>query len=190
MTKSEFLKQLGKALSPLRRDEREKTLNYYSEQIDDRIESGLTEAEAVAEMEDIDVIAARTIADARERGALRPKRSVMTTVLLILGFPIWGSLLAALLAVLLAFYITVWALVISLYAIVFSLGVAGVTSVVGFGILLIPHTVTAVALLGAGLMAAAIGVVLFLPVITFSKGTWSACVGIWHKIVRKGGDIL
>ena len=53
MTKHEFLLQLGKALSSLPRRERDERLGFYSEVIDDRIEEGLSEEEAVRNMGEV-----------------------------------------------------------------------------------------------------------------------------------------
>lgn len=57
MTKLKFLKKLSYELGCLEKREREKSLSYYSEIIDDRIENGLSEKLTVLEMEDISVIA-------------------------------------------------------------------------------------------------------------------------------------
>ena len=51
MSKTEFLTELKKALEGLPEEDIEKSLEYYSEMIDDRIEDGLSEEEAVAEEE-------------------------------------------------------------------------------------------------------------------------------------------
>ena len=47
MTKSEFLSALENRLSGLPKDDVQKSIDYYSEIIDDRMEEGLTEEEAV-----------------------------------------------------------------------------------------------------------------------------------------------
>ena len=56
MTKLEFLSALGKGLSGLPQDEVEERLNFYSEMIDDRMEEGLPEEEAVAQIGAVDEI--------------------------------------------------------------------------------------------------------------------------------------
>ena len=48
MTKREFLEMLNERTSCLSEAERDRLLEYYGEIIDDRMEEGLTEAEAVA----------------------------------------------------------------------------------------------------------------------------------------------
>ena len=63
MTKNEFLNQLRARLAHLNPQEREKSVAYYAEMIDERMEEGMSEAEAVASMEDVGVIAARIAAE-------------------------------------------------------------------------------------------------------------------------------
>ena len=63
MTKQEFLCALGKKLSGLPRREVDERLAFYSESIDDRIEEGRTEAQAVADIGSVDEIAAQVIAE-------------------------------------------------------------------------------------------------------------------------------
>ena len=60
MTKNEFISRLRTRLSGLPKDEIEERLAFYSETIDDRIEDGLTQEEAVADLGDVDDIAAQT----------------------------------------------------------------------------------------------------------------------------------
>lgn len=50
MKKKEFLKKLKKGLAPMGGYERQRVLDYYDEMISDRIETGKTEEEAVAEL--------------------------------------------------------------------------------------------------------------------------------------------
>ena len=47
MNKSEFLQQLKKELAGIPKEDREERLNFYSEMIDDRMEEGLSEEDAV-----------------------------------------------------------------------------------------------------------------------------------------------
>ena len=56
MTKSEFILSLSEALAHLPGQERSRVLEYYEEMIDDRIESGMTEEDAVAALGSIEEI--------------------------------------------------------------------------------------------------------------------------------------
>lgn len=80
MSKKAFLNKLKKELSSLPRSEREKTIAYYDELIEDRKESGATEEAAVYAMGDVHAIAAEILADAKERG-VELKKSGMPTFL-------------------------------------------------------------------------------------------------------------
>ncbi len=59
MKKEEFLNELTGRLSELPPQEREKSLSYFSEMIDDRMEEGMKEEEAVGSMESLDEIVAK-----------------------------------------------------------------------------------------------------------------------------------
>ena len=51
MTKLEFLYQLEKHLKKLTNEEKKQTISYYSEMIDDMVESGLSEEEAINKLD-------------------------------------------------------------------------------------------------------------------------------------------
>ena len=56
MTKQEFLLQLNRALAGLPQEEIEERLTFYSEMIDDRMEEGVNEEDAVSMVGDVDKI--------------------------------------------------------------------------------------------------------------------------------------
>lgn len=104
MTEKEYLDALNKALKWLPKPEKEICFNYAREMIEDRIENGFSEAEAVAQLETPGQMAKAFLED---RGSLKfkfslPLNSGLTVILLVLGFPLWGALLLAGLMVLLA----------------------------------------------------------------------------------------
>ena len=111
MTKREFLIGLRRRLSRLPRQEVKERLSFYSEIIEDKIEEGLSEADAVADVGRVEEIAAQIIADSSLANmGKRNKVSKWQIILLAIGSPVW-------LPILLAIFITVWALIISLWAI-------------------------------------------------------------------------
>ena len=97
MNKQEFLEQLRKGLSGLPQNDIEEGLTFYSEMIDDRMDEGLSEEEAVSAIGSVDEIVKQVVADiplakiAKE--SIKPKRrlSAGEIVLLALGSPIWFS---------------------------------------------------------------------------------------------------
>ena len=123
MNKQAFLKRLGAALSGLPRADAEERLAFYEEMIDDRMEEGLSEEAAVAEIGPVESVAAQIVEETplpkivRERMKPRRRLRAWEIVLLVLGSPIWLTLGIAAAAVLLAVYVVLWALVLALWAV-------------------------------------------------------------------------
>ena len=63
MTKQEFIEALRARLSGLPQKEAEERIGFYIEMIDDRIEEGLTEEEAVANIGSVDEIASQIVGE-------------------------------------------------------------------------------------------------------------------------------
>jgi uncharacterized membrane protein len=122
MNKEEFLIELSSALAGLPEDDIEKVLGFYSEMIDDQIEDGLSEEEAVAAHGAIEEIRTQIIKDTPLQKLLKqkvkPKRSLRAweITLIIVGSPLWFSLLVAAFAVVFSLYITLWSLIAVLFA--------------------------------------------------------------------------
>ncbi len=144
MTKLKFLLELEKKLSTLSQEDIEERLTFYSEMIEDRVEEGISEEDAVAQIGDVEDIAAQVLADHRveepafgeetvtvegapdtEPSQEKRRMKPWEITLLTLGSPIWISLLIAVLAVAFSLVVSVLAigfsLVISLWAVVVSL---------------------------------------------------------------------
>ena len=67
MTKQEFLEQLQNGLGALTESDARERLNFYSEMIDDRMEEGLSEQEAVAQIGDVNEIIASILDEIPQR---------------------------------------------------------------------------------------------------------------------------
>lgn len=112
MKKQEFLRDLKKKIATLSRRETQEHLSFYSEMIDDRIEEGLSEDEAVMAVGDVQQIAHQIIFAASEESnnkSYSRKLKAWETVLLIIGSPIWISILVALFAIVWSLIIAIWA---------------------------------------------------------------------------------
>lgn len=150
MKKAEFLRLLRQKISILPKREREEALSYYSEMIDDYIESGYTPEAAVAKMGGVDNIAAQILAGAQNTDFDAPvskkqRKSGLVIALLILGFPLWFPLLITAFAVLLTLAIVLATLTIVLpWSLVVSFGASALALLF----------VTAVVLVGEGIAAA------------------------------------
>ncbi len=115
MNKQKFLRALKKSLSILSRKDAQERLSFYSEMIDDRIEEGLSEEEAVAAVGSIREIADQIISEAlenktRDKAGYSRKLKAWEIVLLIVGSPVWFPLLIAAFAVIWSLIITLWAI--------------------------------------------------------------------------------
>jgi uncharacterized membrane protein len=122
MTKKEFLSRLRRRLRRLPTAELRERIGFYSEIIDDKIEEGLSEAEAVAEAGNIDEIAdqiSEDIADASDGGKQRREVSAWQIVLLIVGSPVWLPILISVFVVIWSVVLAIWAVEIPLYIIAF-----------------------------------------------------------------------
>ena len=178
MTKIKFLLELHEKLSGLPQDEVEERLNFYSEMIEDRIEEGLLEEEAVAAVGSVDEIAAQIIADiplvkiAKEK--MKPKRQLKAweIVLLVLGSPIWFSLIVAAFSVILSLYVLLWAVIISLWAVFVSVIACAFGVIVsGIGFAIIDKVLTGIAMIGAGIVCIGLSIFLFFGCKAVTNGT-------------------
>ena len=138
MNKFDFLTHLRAKLWSIPKEDAERSVEFYSEMIDDRMEEGLSEEEAVAAIGDLDEIVRGIVGDApaavpmaEEAPKPHKNRKTWEIVLLILGSPVWVSLLIAAAAVIFSVWISLWSVVISLYAAAVSLGAAAVGCILG-----------------------------------------------------------
>ena len=190
MNKQEFLIQLSKGLSALPRDDIEERLIFYSEMIEDRIEEGLSEEEAVSAVGSVGEIVSQVVADipltriVRER--IRPKRclKVWEIVLLALGSQIWLSIGIAAVAVILSLYASLWSVIISLWAIFGSLigcSFGGILSGIAFSCS--GSVPTGIAVIGAGIVCAGLSIFMFYGCKAITKGilVLTKKIAVWTK---------
>lgn len=111
MNKKEFLSSLNKKLSKFSKQEVKERLVFYSEMIDDRVEEGLSEEEAVLEIGDIDKVAEQISLEISSDTTIKENKLTKSElILLLVGSPIWFPLL-------LTAFIVIWALLLSMWAI-------------------------------------------------------------------------
>ena len=168
MNKTEFLSALRERLSHLPCEDVEERINFYSEMIDDRIEDGLPEAEAVREIGTVEEVVTEIISSIPltriVKNKIKKKESLgaWEIVLLILGSPFWFSLLIAAVSVTLSLYAVLWSVIISLWA-VFSALVCGGVGLIPIGVILtLNHAIpTGFAYIGIGLFAVGLSIFFF-----------------------------
>ena len=196
MNKQDFIASLRTSLSGLPKQDVEDRLNFYSEMIDDRIEEGLTEQEAVSAIGSVETVSSQIVADiplskiAKEK--IKPKRGLRAweILLLALGSPIWLSLLIAAFAVVFSLYVSVWSVIISLWAVFASL-VAFVAGgiIAGIVFIVVGNVLTGVCMIGATLVCGGLSIFGFFGCKAATKGllwlTKKLALGIKKCFVKK-----
>lgn len=196
MTKQEFVIKLRKKLSGLPRQEIDERINFYVEMIDDRIEEGLTEEQAVADIGTVGEIATQIISDiplgkiAKER--IKPQRQLEAweIVLLVLGAPIWFSIVVALVSVVFSLYMVLWSVIVSFWAVLVSVAVCSPALVIAAIVAAIGgNGWNAALLVGGSIVCAGCAILFYLGCKYATKGAiWLSkqiVVGIKKCFVKK-----
>lgn len=179
MTKTQFIVSLSEALSGMPKDEIQERLTFYSEMIDDRMEEGLAEEEAIAQIGSVEEIAAQIVEEVpltkMMKNKVKPKRKLQTweILLLALGSPIWLSLAIAAFAVLFSLYATVWSVaVVTLWAMFTAFAASGAAGVIaGIGMIFDSSAINGLTLVSAGLVCAGLSIFLFYGSLWSTRGT-------------------
>lgn len=196
MTKLKFLLELHDRLLGLPKNDVVERLSFYSEMIEDRMEEGLSEEEAVAAVGSVDEIAMQIISEtplikvAKEK--IKPKRKLRAweIVLLALGSPIWLALLIAAFAVVISLYAVIWS-VIAVFWSVFAAFVGVAIGGVAGGVLFIAlgKILVGIAIIGAGITLGGLAIFAFIGCLAATKGvvwlTKKAALGIKFCFVGK-----
>ena len=164
MTKESLLMWLREAFSAYPLEDVEERLRFYEELIDDRMEEGMTEEEAVASLGSLEEVIAKM---GTEMPPLKKRKAKWhlrwwEILLIVLGFPLWLPLLIAALAVGLAMYISVWSVIASFWAVFLSVVVCSFFAIlIGIGGSLFGNRMKGIALLGAGIFCFGLSILLF-----------------------------
>ena len=191
MNKAEFLEDLRKSLSGLPQGEIDERISFYEEMIDDRVEEGLTEEEAIEAVGPVNTIVLQTISDTpltkivKERVSPKRRMKIWEIVLIVLGSPIWLSLLIGALAVLISVYAVLWAVVITMWAVVVSF-VAGAVAGIAGGIFLCSrdNLMQGLLFVSAGLVLAGLSVYAFYGCKAATKALAKVSAGIALRVKR------
>lgn len=191
MTKQEFLDALRAGLSGLTEADASERITFYSEMLDDRIEEGLSEEAAVAQIGSVDEIVASILAEIPQKQKdvitrvdkpthhqATPKKEekkhmeTWQIILLILGFPLWLPLLIAAFAVLLSLLASLWSIIVSFWAVFASLAGVGLGCTLG-GVIYGAFSSPAggVVAVGAGLASAGLAIPAFYGCVAATKGS-------------------
>jgi uncharacterized membrane protein len=184
MNKQDFVEELRRLLSDLPWEDAKRSIEFYSEMIDDLVEEGKTEEEAVASVGTPAEVAAAVRAEFPADGTLpkeeapKKKRKIApwVWVLLILGSPVWGSLLIALVSALLCFCVGVLAMALCLWSAFLAPGAAAILLIAGAAVAAFGGNLPAGGMmLGAGLFCAGISILF-----------WFFCLWVTKVLFRWG----
>ena len=197
MDKFEFITELRAKLWAIPEEDRQRSVDFYAEMIAERMEDGLPEEEAVAAVGDLDEIVKSILAETPERPAEPAKKPARRlrwweTLLLVLGFPVWGSLLIVVAVVVFTLWSSLWSVVIALYATAFALAACAIgLPVAAFSLLWIHHYGEGAVLVGGALICAGSAILVFLLSNLAAKGLavltrliWNGATGIFRRKER------
>ena len=190
MTKLEFILALNEKLSGFPRQEVLERINFYGEMIEDRMEEGLSEEDAVAAVGPVEEIANQIAVELGGLKVVPPKqRPVGQIVLLVLGVPLWLPLLVAAFAVAFSLYISLWAVIVSLWAVLAALvGSAVGTLAVGTGFLLGGNGLPGAAMLAAAMVLAGLSLFAFMGCKAATEGVVIMSKKLVSRVLRRLGN--
>ncbi|MBE6928565.1 MAG: DUF1700 domain-containing protein [Ruminococcaceae bacterium] len=181
MTKLQFLMALRERLSGLPSDEIEERLRFYSEMIEDRMEEGISEEEAVRAVGSIDEIAAQLEPPSKTK--MKRQLKGWEIAFLVLTAPIWLSVLLSVVSVVFSAGVSLWAAVISLWAVFGSVVAAAFSCILmGIGSAFDTH---GIAVFCGGLVCTGVSIFLFFVCSLATKWLW-----LLTKKVIEGGKAL
>lgn len=171
MTKTTFIDTLRGLLQSLNEDECNKFISYYEEIIEDYKESGLTEEEVIKKIGTPQSIADNILSEQDSIDIKVPSFSskILNAILLILGFPLWGSLLLALVLLILSVYIIIWCIPFTTGASSIAFFVAALISIIGSPFMMADVLTVGIVQLGLGVSSVGLSILLGCITIYLSK---------------------
>ena len=212
VNKMQFLRAVREKTVHLPLSEVNRLLEYFNEMIDEAMEEGLSEEEAVDRLGTWEEICAQIvefltsepqpIEAIKEEPAKEPQNPIpekkpkkrlslpmWAIVLMILTSPVWGAIVLALgiaaFAVIVSLVVTGGALVISLFAVVLSLAVVGVVGIPAAVVLFFTGSIaTGLLSLGGGLVCGGFAILGWFMCIAFAKFVAVCVKGLFGRIVK------
>jgi uncharacterized membrane protein len=175
MNKLQFLTELDQHLNRLQKEERTKFLTFYDEMISDYIESGMKEVDAVSKVGIPSAIAKELLAEADTVTLPLPKinNKYLLATIVILGFPLWGTLLLAAVLTVLCIYLALLCLPFAAGLVAFSFLVASLVSILGSPFIMAEGFWVGLTQLGLGIGSLGISALAAYLTIDLAKGVVS-----------------
>lgn len=184
MSKQEFLGALYNGLSGLPKEDIENSVQFYSEMIDDRMDEGMTENEALEDIGSVNEIIQQILSESslpklvKRTVSKKHDWKVWEIVLLAVGSPVWFPLLLTAIVIVLTVYIVIWSVVLSFYAADFSLAVSGI-STVAYAFTSNANIFEMLVLLGGAFVCAGLSILSFFGINQITKGMVFVSKKIW-----------
>ena len=195
MLKQEFIEELKSLIGNLPYEDVNKYVEYYSEMIEDRIDDGMTEEDAVKEVGSPKVIAEQILKDngatineqvsgatnKDKKGFSFKNLDTLSIVLIIVSFPIWVSLLAGVFSMVVGVFAGLLSLFISAWACTLSFGLCGIAcTVMGIVYLFSEGLGTFLCYTGAGILLIGLSILFYVGAKYFTK----LCIYLCKKCVQ------
>ena len=191
MNKQNFLKELEVELIDKEVGNRETYLNYYEEILNDYIEDSYTEEEAVLKIGSIEEIIQIIIEENKMGGSKHTKKmSPLVLALLIIGSPLWLSILISIFLLVFSILLILWCVPFTLGALSFAGILTGAVSLMGLGFNSDLYYI--VTQLGVALIAFGVGLLLLLAttsIMHFIRKGSKMCLQAINKFILFGGEL-
>ena len=177
MNKQTFFAELRKGLCGFSQDEIEERLAFYAEMIDDRMEEGFSEEDAVSAIGSVDDIVAQILEDipltkiVKEK--IKPKRrlNALEITLLAVGSPVWLSLLISAFAIVFSLYLSFWSVIVSLWAVFVAFGACALGGIVaGAGFFTGGYGLTGIVMISTAIICMGFAIFFFFGCKYITKG--------------------
>ncbi|KAB2329156.1 DUF1700 domain-containing protein [Bacillus mesophilum] len=190
MGREEYLKKLRSKIRKMPKEEIEAAIEYYDEYFEEAGED--SDDSVIKRLGSPSSVAAQILADhavkdldAETRSAKKSLSSIWFIILAIFAAPIGLPLLLVLFLLILTLIIVCAVTIFTLFLFVAVLPISGLFSIIaGFGVLL-QHWQTSLFFIGIGSLAIGIGMLLYQPVVLFSKKTSIAIVSLLKRVFDK-----
>lgn len=168
MNKAEFLSELKKRLEGISEGDIERSCDYYSEIIDDCMEEGESEEEAVAALGSMDDIVSRILSETSFAKLviekIKPKRKLegWEIALIVLSSPVWLPVLLSVFAAIFIAYICIWAVIAVMYAVDLVFAASSVFGIFGGTVIMTSGKIPqGIFVIGVSLIIAGMSILLF-----------------------------
>lgn len=194
MTKAEFLDKLKNQIREYSSEETDKSLEYYSEMIDDRVEDGMTEGEAVASLGSVEEIAEQIKCELPLTTLVKYKAMEKTKgekipawviILIVLGSPLWFPILISIAFVIFSIYISIWSIAIAFWVCDLAFGVSSIACLIAAIVMLIKGSfVSVIMYIGLAFLLAALAIFFFFASFYISKGIIVGTIWIFKQLKK------